>query len=67
MPDPTPIPLETLRTLFDQAGLPLTDEEIAPLGLAAARTKQVQALLRGMFADVIEPAPVFSALAAYTK
>lgn len=65
MEDPMPIPPDSLRPLFEQAGLHMTDAELSQLGLASARAAMLQDSLRTMYDPIVEPAPVFSALDAY--
>jgi hypothetical protein len=67
MEDPTPLSPASLRPMFEQAGLQMTEDELSQLGLSSARARVLQDSLSGMFGSMVEPAPVFSALQAYTQ
>ena len=67
MTQPVPLPPESLRALFDHAGLSLTDAEVARLAVSAAHNRALHDRLRHLISPSDEPATVFSARTAFER
>jgi hypothetical protein len=67
MADPAPLSNETLKLLLQRGGLTVPEDALPRLAAAQVPNRRLHDDLRHLFAEGDEPAPVFSASAAFSR